>query len=235
MGIDPVTHSPRLDLLELSSILSSSQLLNAPNLIGLGSLLNPDLLNLANTLFSCQSRNQEFNIPQNLEQNRPFQQNLLPYPVNQACTNPPAGDSNPEYLNQNQLLQANLEQFSSNPTNFSWQNVLPNLCQDNVEQFSMSKESIPTPNYGCCQQETDHNQSRIHDPFLSQYQSFVPNNITCGNIANMSFGSLLSTPSSSSTPLNSSCTTYVNASTEDERDSYCSNMLFDNLDAIGLV
>ncbi|GLT77244.1 hypothetical protein SLA2020_488490 [Shorea laevis] len=46
------------------------------------------------------------------------------------------------------------------------------------------------------------------------------------NIQNMSFGSLLSTPTSSSTPLNSSPTTYVNgASTEDERDSYCSNML----------
>ncbi|GAY52533.1 hypothetical protein CUMW_142560 [Citrus unshiu] len=179
MGIDPVTHSPRLDLLELSSILSSSLCnstqLNASNLLSLG-LLNPDLLNLATTLLSCQNTTPQFT-PQNFQQQN---HQALQYPINQACLKTPV-DSNPPYVNETQTPQAILEQLSSNPTNFSWQYILTNF------------------------------------------------------IANMRFGSVLATPSSSSTPLNSSSTNYVNGCTEDERDSYCSNLLFDSLDAIGLV
>ncbi|KAH9802918.1 transcription factor MYB102 [Citrus sinensis] len=230
MGIDPVTHSPRLDLLELSSILSSSLCnstqLNASNLLSLG-LLNPDLLNLATTLLSCQNTTPQFT-PQNFQQQN---HQALQYPINQACLKTPV-DSNPPYVNETQTPQAILEQLSSNPTNFSWQYILTNLCQENVEPQSMSKGSNPAPNYGGPETE---NQSRIVEPSLNQNQAYFNNNMHGGSIANMRFGSVLATPSSSSTPLNSSSTNYVNGCTEDERDSYCSNLLFDSLDAIGLV
>ncbi|XP_047336134.1 transcription factor MYB41-like [Impatiens glandulifera] len=44
MGIDPITHAPRLDL--STSILSSSAQLNLSNLLGLQALMNPQLLRL---------------------------------------------------------------------------------------------------------------------------------------------------------------------------------------------
>lgn len=237
MGIDPVTHSPRLDLLELSSFLSStlcnSSQVNASNFLGLGPFLNPEFLNLATTLLSCQNRPQEFspqNVQGNLNQIQSFHQNLLQCPV-QTCTKP-GRDSSPQFLNESQLLQVNQEQISQDPTNFSWQNCLPNFSQDNAECFNMPKGSTQIPNYGY-QYNYSTSQSNRIDP-LSQNQAILPN-INGGNIPKMSFGSLLSTPSSSSTQLNSSSTTYVNASTEDERDSYCSNVLFDSLDAIGFL
>ncbi|KAL1555577.1 transcription factor MYB41-like [Salvia divinorum] len=49
MGIDPVTHAPRLDMLDLSSILTSPQL-NLPSLLRLQTLLNPEALRLAMSL-----------------------------------------------------------------------------------------------------------------------------------------------------------------------------------------
>ncbi|KAL3645417.1 hypothetical protein CASFOL_010597 [Castilleja foliolosa] len=57
MGIDPVTHAPRLDLLDMSSLLNSTQL-NLSNLLRLQTLLNPDSLRLAMTLVSSQNDNQ---------------------------------------------------------------------------------------------------------------------------------------------------------------------------------
>ncbi|CAI9087640.1 OLC1v1021763C1 [Oldenlandia corymbosa var. corymbosa] len=65
MGIDPVTHSPRLDLLDLSSILNSSFYHNSSHhQINLSRLLNmqqplqlnPELLRLATSLFSSSSQ-----------------------------------------------------------------------------------------------------------------------------------------------------------------------------------
>ncbi|KAL8031433.1 hypothetical protein ABFX02_13G024100 [Erythranthe guttata] len=63
MGIDPVTHAPRLDLLDLSSLLmnNSPQLNNISNLIRLQTLVNPDALRVALTLLSSQNENQLLN------------------------------------------------------------------------------------------------------------------------------------------------------------------------------
>ncbi|KAL7128888.1 hypothetical protein ABFS83_13G024300 [Erythranthe nasuta] len=60
MGIDPVTHAPRLDLLDLSSLLvNSPHLNNLSNLIRLQTLLNPDALRVALiTLLSSQQNDQ---------------------------------------------------------------------------------------------------------------------------------------------------------------------------------
>jgi len=68
-GIDPVTHSPRLDLLDLSSLLSA--LFNQPNFSAVAthasSLLNPDVLRLASLLLPLQNPNPVY--PSNLDQN----------------------------------------------------------------------------------------------------------------------------------------------------------------------
>lgn len=63
MGIDPVTHSPRLDLLDLSSIMCNSSLYTTSrpsssqvNMFGLQQqcLVNPELLKIATSLLSTQ-------------------------------------------------------------------------------------------------------------------------------------------------------------------------------------
>ncbi|KAK4839181.1 hypothetical protein QYF36_019871 [Acer negundo] len=216
MGIDPVTHSPRLDLLQLySSVLMTNSHhhhhinINPSNHL-LGSLLNP------NNFLNIATATTPLNPPHNFQENQlleSFQQNLLhgQYPLDQACMN------NNVPSDETQLTQANMEQFCSNPTSFNGSDVLQNYGYDHRD---------------------DQNQS-----FLNYYNNIingdhhhhhqnVPNN--------MSFGSLLQSaePSRSSTPLNSSSINFVNGGgTEDERDSYCSNnVLFDHRsDGIGLV
>ncbi|EYU24848.1 hypothetical protein ABFS82_13G023400 [Erythranthe guttata] len=74
MGIDPVTHSPRLDLLDLSSLLmnNSPHLNNLSNLIRLQTLVNPEALRVALTLLSSHEQNDQnnhlLNYPNILEQ-----------------------------------------------------------------------------------------------------------------------------------------------------------------------
>ncbi|XP_075524309.1 transcription factor MYB102-like [Primulina tabacum] len=66
MGIDPVTHNPRLQLLDLSTIINSSMCnnsptqMNFPRLSGLQPRCNPDLLRFASSLFSSHSHTQDF-------------------------------------------------------------------------------------------------------------------------------------------------------------------------------
>lgn len=47
MGIDPVTHRPRVDLLHLSSILNNPSLLHNSRILGAQTIANPHLLRLA--------------------------------------------------------------------------------------------------------------------------------------------------------------------------------------------
>ncbi|KAJ6706967.1 PROTEIN ODORANT1-LIKE [Salix viminalis] len=74
MGIDPVTHNPRLDLLDLSSILSSSlynsSQMNISSMLGVQPLVNPGLLRLATSLLSSQrDQTQNFAIQNGQEKN----------------------------------------------------------------------------------------------------------------------------------------------------------------------
>ncbi|CAN1161085.1 Transcription factor MYB102 [Linum perenne] len=65
-GIDPVTHTPRLDLLDFSTILGSlSQLNPAASLPSPSPYLNPELLRLAAALGSADTRQQQ--VPMNLQ------------------------------------------------------------------------------------------------------------------------------------------------------------------------
>lgn len=202
MGIDPVTHKPRLDLLQLYSLLNSSlynsSQLNVSSVLGIGSMLNPNLLNLATSFLSCQGNNQDIT-PKNFQENQlgssQVQTQIHCLQPEQLQTHAHAStDSSAQFLNETQLMQANLEQLSDNPTSFRCQNSL-----------QTSWPAMPNWDYH------DTNQPIINTSFE--------------NLSSVSFSPLLSTPSCSTTPLHSSSATYVNGNVEDDRDSYCSNIL----------
>nr|URY18874.1 MYB protein [Zanthoxylum bungeanum] len=195
-GIDPVTHAPRLDLLDLSTILrstfcNSSSLLNISNLLGTRALLNPELLRFASTLLSLKQENQETFL-QYIQQNH------------QLCNS----------QMQNQILtSSNLNQFHSPISETDLDGFLSTfngqISQENLitstfnDMYCSSNVTVPVP----------HDQS-------SCFQSLNNN----GN-QNFSFdNSVMPTPLSSPTPLNSSSTFINSSNTEDERESYCSNL-----------
>ncbi|KAI3992393.1 hypothetical protein MKX01_000657 [Papaver californicum] len=237
MGIDPVTHSPRLDLLDLSSLLNSSlynnsSQLNISRLLGLDQPLSnhPDLLRLAATLFSSQrDQTPEFVLP-NLQghqylnsQIQEQNQNQFQYQDQihqlQNCTTATTTTTTPFSNIETQLLDANVEQFVANPTNFPCQQDLE--WDENVQTMHGSNmiDSLASslPNYSFY---AGPDQSSIIDVPLSYNSNF--NSISSSTDQSFNFASVLSTPSSSPTPLNSS-STYITSSTEDERESYCSN------------
>ncbi|WCJ31505.1 Transcription factor MYB102 [Euphorbia peplus] len=180
MGIDPVTHKPRLDLLQLYSILNSSlctnnndndssSQINFSNLLG---MVNPNMHNLATPLPS-HLINQEYRFDNSIQEDQIVD-----------------GSTNAEFLNETQY---NLQ------PNFRGQNSLESATRKSMMQNSGYYEIINQP---------------------------MINKSSCENQSNLGFSSLISTPSSNTTPLRSSSTlSYVNGSTEDERDSYCGNML----------
>lgn len=206
MGIDPVTHAPRLDLLKLSSLLSSSQL-NLQNLLGPASLLDPNLLNLANALLSTQLRNPELGL-QNLQENQQgydtqFLQNQI-----QSCTTSSA-----------QLLDIHAAQptETTKMEPFGVDENYMSSHQNSLSNFWQNNEVIPAL--------TDCSSYKNSDPSMVNN---LAEDLNQDDSPNMSFSSLLSTPASSLTGLNSiSATDRVSGCSynEEERDSYCSNML----------
>ncbi|XP_076920924.1 transcription factor MYB41-like [Bidens hawaiensis] len=161
-GIDPVTHTPRLDLLDMSSILNSAQL----NLLNLQTLVNPEVLKLATLLASASASasNQEKMFLNNQMNDQ------LP--------------STHELLNQDSTYS---DQYLSSDINT--QNLVPPCLPDN-------QVFLP---------------SEISDQFF-RVPEFQPSN------------SVLSTPMSSPTPLNSSSTFVNSCSTDDDRETYCTTM-----------
>ncbi|KAL4619396.1 hypothetical protein ACB092_06G076000 [Castanea dentata] len=254
MGIDPVTHTPRLDLLELTSVLNSSlynsSQLNLPSLLGIGPVLNPNMLSLATALFSSQCRNTENSASQYLHQNQldqnlvqnqfqstqPVQLNTIPSSSQANQLQCPIQEIQPcatsniistPFSSESQFTQVKMEQLPPNLTNFSYQNSPTKLWQNNGEHpndFAVSDYSLLK-----------------FDPFIDpQFENQILQSNNDESIPNFSFGTLISTPSTSPTPLNSSSTTtYANCSTEDERDSYCSNILLydmpNSLNASGVL
>lgn len=234
-GIDPVTHAPRLDLLDLSSIISSalcnpSTLLNLSTLVGnTQALLNPNILRLATTLSSLKQENSDM-LLQKLQENQlfnPLLQNqdvpaLLSQPrqfhnlVQQvpACTT--ATTSTGGFIDQTtQVMQAKVEGFSSNPTStFN--------CQNSPENFvpsSLNESLVSLPNFYCNGTTTDPTV-----PELGEYSGFQSAN---NGYQNFSIDSVMSTPLLSPDPLNSSSTYLNSSSTEDERECYSSLLKFE--------
>jgi len=247
MGIDPVTHAPRLDVLQLASILNTSLFNSSPqfNYPSGRSVINPSqLLSLLSTLLSCQTRNNvnpdnvfnHSNFHQNdnqLLQNQPqssqmqLHDTLQTFQPNQVSLQENLiSKSNPLNMELHQLMKSKLEnQTSPIPTSFSHQNTLPNLwhCNngDNISDLSVAQSSSAM-------------QCFSSPKFNTIFNSLLENQNLCNNegVPNFNLSSLLSSTTSSSSPsaLNSSSsTTFVNGTTEDERDTYGSNMLMYNI------
>ncbi|KAK2650953.1 hypothetical protein Ddye_018442 [Dipteronia dyeriana] len=238
-GIDPVTHAPRLDLLDLSSILrstlcnQSSSLLNVSNLLGTQALLNPELLRIVSTLLSLKQEN-----PETLLQY--LQQNQL---CNSINTHQLQNNQNIMQLNDHHQFQTPVSDVSSllNQTQFMMQaanNVEGVLfsdmtdfnCQNSQENLIPSTSSLM--NQAFVSQQAPINQVLYSSPSSSNPTVPVPSEsssfqsvLNNGNQNNFNFDSVMSTPLSSPTPLNSSSTYLNNSSTEDERESYCSSFL----------
>ncbi|PSS04748.1 Transcription factor like [Actinidia chinensis var. chinensis] len=210
MGIDPVTHSLRHDLLDFASFVTSSQI-NLSRIAGAQPpVTNPELLELPTSLLPSHHDN-PYIVPQNVQENQVSQvQNQMPtlvesnqiqtliqdIPICTALCTPCA-----PFSSEAQAMEPNLKQFEANITNFS--NVI--------------EHDLPIPNYGYY----GFDQSTIGLPICEN------SNFQSNNDNNFSFGFVYSTLSSpSSAPLDSN-STLINGSstttTEDERGSYCSN------------
>lgn len=202
MGIDPVTHTPRLDLHALSSLYNSSQP-NAPsNMLGdHPQMNNPNLLTPPIAPSSSQRTNMNF-LPQNFQEN----QSTNPHAQNQLHA---IQENQPHTTIQD--FQANMDQFSINTTNFSCPNSMPSLCNNiNEDQcIDIAYDSLSFPEY------SNQNFCQL---LLAESQMYE-----LDDTQNFGFGSVISAPLASSIPLNSA-TSYINGSAEeDQRDNYCSN------------
>ncbi|XP_056175656.1 transcription factor MYB74-like [Syzygium oleosum] len=207
MGIDPVTHSPRLDLLDLSSILSSSlyssSQMSFSRLVGVQPYVNPEFLTLATSLLSSQHQRhnylpqaqQDINqsqcqaLPENYQMQTPVQEVPACTPVSTHCVS--FSDE------ATRLLQSNLEQqFPSNFAGSSSQSSQVIDWKDNGLSSNFTDDYALIP----------HNYEDLYvlDPAISN-------------------SSAISTPSSSPAPMNSNSTGINGCGTEDE--SYSSNMM----------
>ena len=236
MGIDPVTHTPRLDLLELSSLLNSTlynpQALsylrtnNPNNYNPLGNmgppLLNQSLLNLASALLS----NQPKIIPQNVQDQNQLD-NINNYSVPQ---NDQFQYSQLPFLNETQFMQSKMEQLSQTYHDQSLDSSNQALIAG-TENFVHPMGISNGYNHDISAQSSS--SSIINSLPAENHQNlfYSANGSTIGHnnmmVPNMSFSSLLSTPSSSSTPNTYNVNSSSNTTTthEDERDSFCSNIL----------
>ncbi|WJX52268.1 hypothetical protein P8452_38399 [Trifolium repens] len=225
MGIDPVTHNPRFDLLDFSSIQNSSlSQMNIQRLIGTQQLGNPhEILKFASSLFSSQNGQENHQI----DQNQQIISHLDQEAYNMLLNNPPCDNS--MTLPQTHLVESNENLYSS---------FLPEFCYQQHEHVQLSDylhcngiaPSTITENFVHQLPSYDYLSSDYHgngiimDPIISETSNFHSNN----NNQNFNFASsVLSTPSSSTTPLNSNSTNINGSSiTEDETESYVSSNMF---------
>lgn len=217
MGIDPVTHAPRLDFLDLSSILSSSlcnpALVNVSNLLGTQALLNPELLRLATTLVSLKQEN-----PDMFAQTLQDQTQIYPSSFSQAS---PLQPNNQFQAPTQQLIQEGL--LSNLVTNFGCQAATTTVQDSVIPSTGLAENHDHQLGY-----QTNYLHSSS-DPGAGDFpEDLYLQGLLNNGKKSFGFDSGMSTPLSSPTPLNSS-STYVNGSsttsTEDERESYGSEFL----------
>lgn len=191
MGIDPVTHSPRLDLLDLSSILTNPSLFINNNNTGNGGIP------------SCQdidyiSRTLGLNPTDQLLR---FASNLL------ASNNSQMNDLNSAFFvnNQSQFIQPNMPNMQSATTSYA--NIDQSMPYD--QQYVSAEDS----------------SAYVQNNNGLDYNMDVNMNMNMNMNMNASAASVMSTPiSSSATDQLNSSSVHFNSSTEDERDSYCSEL-----------
>ncbi|OMO65044.1 hypothetical protein COLO4_31602 [Corchorus olitorius] len=204
--------------------------MNMSRLLGVQSFVNPELLRLATSLMSSQRENQNQNqsqnqsfLLQNVEETQTQIQNQYHEPSSMQYSNnvqeiPAAACIQFSDEAAAQLMNPNVDQFGSNNnvTDLSdWQS-------NGAMPSTLTEDYVPLPpNYN--NYYGSHHDQTVMD---HHHPSSETSNFHSNNSQSFSFASVLSTPSSSPTPLNSNNSTYINgSSTEDEREiSYCSNI-----------
>uniref|UniRef100_A0A7N0RG20 Uncharacterized protein n=1 Tax=Kalanchoe fedtschenkoi TaxID=63787 RepID=A0A7N0RG20_KALFE len=228
MGIDPVTHSPRLDLLDLSSILTSnlynnpgsdSHMANISRLLAMHSSsgsINPELLRIATSLVHDPVGN--YYAPAQLDPLDPTR--MIP---DQVLTQHHS-------LSQIQALQQQMAGYGSTGQVHIAESNLSDDHRDIAQDYVPMMPFNGFYNHGS-------EQSALTMPAeQSSSAAFRP-----PNAQNFSMNSVMSTPSSSPTHFkksHSSSNVYINSSctsTEDERDNHttsnsaaadnCSNLM----------
>uniref|UniRef100_A0A9I9CEV7 Transcription factor MYB39 n=3 Tax=Cucumis melo TaxID=3656 RepID=A0A9I9CEV7_CUCME len=206
MGIDPVTHSPRLDLLDLSSILRStlynSSQMNLSSLLGVQPLVNPELLKLAASLMSSERKSPSFS-PQN----------------SSHTTTATIQFSNPQL--QMQVPMQEIVQF---PSQVVEPNITSELNDDQWGNGQLNNFDLAAGSFEYCglDQQQQAGAVGVDNSYETPTFSFHNGN---SNGNNFSLGSVLSSPCSSSPTQMNSNSTYFTSPTEDERESYCSQIL----------
>ncbi|KAL6573917.1 hypothetical protein OROHE_001459 [Orobanche hederae] len=231
MGIDPVTHSPRLDSLDLSTILKNSpsyntnsqriSQMNFSRLLGLQPLISPELIRLATSLLSSQ-HHQIVN-----HNNPPVHHQVSPSLMIHDPQDVRTTDHDLTILTDYFQFD-NFDQFSQNLAGLEPGQV--NEWQQNVGTMDNNLSTVT--------EDTDwghycgSGQAMVDAIPSSEKSTFLSNGIN-----NFDFQSVLSTPSSSSrTPLHDSSSTCYNNVAEDEREiSYCSDMKFDIAEILDVI
>ncbi|KAG5033312.1 hypothetical protein JHK82_016876 [Glycine max] len=195
MGIDPVTHTPRLDLLDMSSILRSMlgnpSLLNMQGLLGAQVLMNQGLLKLASTASLLSTINNDEN-PNLASQN---------FVHSQVATTPPSLDSTQFQFQMptNQTNNVEVEGFLGTVTNLSCSSSPSG--DDKINLVLQQKNQVDL---------LGNHDVLVHSLYNAKNQ-------------NMGCDSVMRTPVSSPNRLNSS-SNYVKSGTEEERESFCSDL-----------
>ncbi|KAL5096583.1 hypothetical protein RYX36_000910 [Vicia faba] len=229
MGINPVTHTPRLDLLDFSSILcsslygsssSSSQINNFQTLLNMQQqpLVNPELLKLASSLFNTSSHHHQQQDYSNNQPCNPQTQNQVPLShfvqfqdqIQQVPSNSSVSSSFPN--NHSHLFEPNVNTYPLNFTDHSSYNN-----QDSVPDIDWLENN----GFGLSTFKED------YIPQLSSYNQYYGSDYNQNLMINQTSNQVLSTPSSSPTPMNSNSTCIIGSNTEDEKESYdsCNNRI----------
>ena len=229
MGLDPVTHSPRLDLLDLSSILGNSSFydntisssqpsqMNMSRFLGLQPLINPNLLKLASSFMSNQPQNPSSNtliqdfqrinfnpIIQTTQIQTPIQNPLPTCTTITTTTTTNTADTITRFsiplYEEPQLIDPTYEQYPTNIPKFDHPQIPLNQWENNGLSMQENLVNMQTSKFGY--------YDSTYQANISENQSFLSYT-----------PSIVSSPSSSPTHLNSSSnsTTYVNnnSGTED--------------------
>ncbi|KAK9064225.1 hypothetical protein SSX86_015605 [Deinandra increscens subsp. villosa] len=212
MGIDPVTHNPRLDLLDISSILSSS-FHSSPhtNMFGVQPLVSPELLRLAASLLSSHHTQNPNLVHQNGQGNQ--------------FENPHQVQENPLLQFQNQDLQTLIQEIPScAPLNNP--NCVPFTSDQSAQLMEPNVDQVPSSLCHVNDWQNNLENFLANDNYDFQHIIDTQSNLTSNDFNFTSHLSNISTTSSSPASLNSNSTSYINGnSTEDDREiSYCSNL-----------
>ncbi|XP_073313181.1 transcription factor MYB41-like [Primulina huaijiensis] len=237
MGIDPVTHSPRLDLLDLSTILRSSfydnstpPQMNFSRLLGLQPFINPQLIRLATSLLSTQRQNQEFLIPTpspinySSQMQNPIQDFQNPDPC--LASTPTAALFQHDSAYQFTQYGGDVEKLPHILSGFrptqEIQEFINEWQDNNGMSTNLTEDYAPLMNYGC-----NVSDQHVLDPINSSSETPTFHSNSSNDFGFQSVLSNISTPSSSPAPLHSNSNyIYSTSSTDqDEPRESCSDIL----------